>query len=54
MIDDHQSKGEWKIQTIMRIFFVSFVDRNETQVMHTKSDNIEIINDTDTICTIQN
>ena len=49
MIDDHKSKGEWKIQTIMRIIFVSFVDRNETQVMHTKSDNTEIMNGTDTI-----
>ena len=27
----------------MRIIFVSFIDANETQVMHTKSDNIEIM-----------
>ena len=47
-IDDHKSKGEWKIQTVMRFIFVSFVDRNETQVMHTKSDNIEVMNGTDT------
>ena len=40
MIDDYKSKGEWKIQLVMRIIFVSFVDRNETQVMHTKGDNI--------------
>ena len=32
----------------MRITFISFIDRNETQVMHTKSDNIEIMNVTDT------
>ena len=43
MIDDYKSKGEWKIQTVMGIIFVSFVDKNETQVMHTKSDNIKIM-----------
>ena len=32
----------------MKIVFVSFIDKNETQVMHTKSDNIEIMNGTDT------
>ena len=43
MIDDYKSKGEWKIQTVMGINFVSFVDKNETQVMHTKSDKIKIM-----------
>ena len=32
----------------MGIIFVSFIDKNETQVMHTKSDNIKIMNGTDT------
>ena len=27
----------------MRIIFVSFIDANETRVMHTKSDNIKIM-----------
>ena len=36
MIDDYKSKGEWKIQIVMRIIFASFVDRNETQVMKQK------------------
>ena len=49
MIDDYKSKGEWKIQITMIIIFISFIDKNETQVMHTKSDNVEIINGTDTI-----
>ena len=44
MIDDYKFKGEWKIQIVMRMTFLSFVDRNETQVMHTKSDNIKIMN----------
>ena len=47
MIDDYKSKGEWKIQITMRIIFISFIDKNETQVMHTKSDNVEIMNGTD-------
>ena len=48
MIDHYKSKGEWKIQITMRIIFISFIDKNETQVMHTKSDNVEIMNGTDT------
>ena len=48
MIDDYKSKGEWKIQITMRIIFISFIDKNETQVMHTKNDNVEIMNGTDT------
>ena len=43
LIDDHKSKGEWKIQLSMRIIFVSFTDANETREMHTKSDNITIM-----------
>ena len=38
MIDDHKARGEWKIQLLMRIIFVSFIDSNETRVMHTISD----------------
>ena len=48
MTDDYKSKGEWKIQITMRIIFISFIDKNKTQVMHTKSDNVKIMNDTDT------
>ena len=48
MIDDYKSKGEWKIQITMRIIFISFIDKNKTQVMHAKSDNVEIMNGTDT------
>ena len=47
MIDDYKSKGEWKIQITMRIIFISFIDKNVTQVMHTKSDNVEIMNGTE-------
>ena len=48
MIDDYKSKGQWKIHITMRIIFISFIDKNETQVMHTKSNNVEIMNGTDT------
>ena len=48
MIDDYKSKGEWKIQITTRIIFISFIDKNKTQVMHTKSDNVKIMNGTDT------
>ena len=48
MIDDFKSKGEWKMQITMRIIFISFIDKNETQVMYTKSDNVKIMNGTDT------
>ena len=48
MIDNHKANKEWKIQLIMRIIFVSYLDTNEIHTMHTKSDNIEIINGTET------
>ena len=48
MIDNHKARGEWKIQLTMRIIFVSFIDANETRVMHTKSDNITIMSGIET------
>ena len=50
MIDNYKAKArsEWKIQLWMRIIFYSFIDKNETQVMHTKNDHIEIMIGTDT------
>ena len=32
----------------MRIIFIFFIDRNKTQLMHTKSDNVEIMIGIDT------
>ena len=49
MIDNHKSHSKLKIQIIMRIIFVSSLDANEIHIMHTKSDNIEIMNGTETI-----
>ena len=48
MIDYYKSKGEWEIQITMKIIFISFIDKSQTQLMHTKSDNVEIMNGTDT------
>ena len=48
MIDNHIARGEWKIQLVIRIIFVSFIDPNETLEMYTKSDNIEIMSGTQT------
>ena len=38
----------------MRIIFIYFIDRNKTQLMYTKSDNVEIMNGTDTSDAINN
>ena len=35
--------GEWKIQLTMSIKFIFSKDSNETCIMHTKSDDIEIM-----------
>ena len=44
MINDYKSKGEWKIQLTAEINFISLKpDSNETRIMHTKSDNEEIM-----------
>ena len=50
MIDNRMenTRGEWKIQLTMRIIFVSFIHANETRVMHTRSDNIEIMSGIET------
>ena len=44
MINDHKNKGEWKIQLTVEINFISSKpDSDETRIMHTKSDNLEIM-----------
>ena len=49
MINDHKTQGEWKIQLIMTINFISSKpDSDETRIMHAKSDNIEIMIGSDT------
>ena len=49
MINDYKNKGEWKIQLTAEINFTSLKpDSDETRIMHTKSDNKEIIIGIDT------
>ena len=49
MINDYKIKGEWKIQLTAEINFTSLKpDFNETRIMHTKSDNREVMADSDT------
>ena len=43
MIDNYKAHSEWKIQLVMKIISVSSLDVNEIRIMHTKSDNIEIM-----------
>ena len=43
MINDYKSKGEWKIQLTAEINFTFLKpDSDETSIMYTKSDNVEI------------
>ena len=49
MINDHKNQSEWKIQLTMRINFISSKPgSDETRIMHTKSNNTEIMNGSDT------
>ena len=49
MINDYKIKGEWKIQLTADINFTSLKpDSDETHIMHTKTDNIEIMIGSDT------
>ena len=48
MIDNHKANSEWKIQLILKISFISCLVINDTCIMHTKSDNIEIMNGIET------
>ena len=38
-IIDHKTPGEWKIQLLMLINFMSSKDSEETRTMHTKTHN---------------
>ena len=49
LINDHKSKGEWKIQLTAQINFISpRPGSDETRVMHTRSNNEESMNGSDT------
>ena len=49
LINDYKSKGEWKTQLTADINFISLkTDSDETRIMHTKSDNEEVMVGSDT------
>ena len=49
LINDHKSKGEWKIQLAAQINFISLrPGSDETRVMHTRSVHEEFMNGSDT------
>ena len=49
VINDYKNKGEWKIQLTVQINFISLKPgSDETRVMHSKSDNKEFMNGSDT------
>ena len=48
MINNHKAQGEWKIQLVMKIKFISSLDDDEFREMYTKSDNVEIMSGTET------
>ena len=49
LINDYKSKGEWKIQLTAQINFISLrPGSDETRVMHTRSNNKEFMNGSDT------
>ena len=48
VIDNHKAYSERKIQSIMKINLISSLYIDELHIMHTKSDNIEIMNGIET------
>ena len=53
LIDFYNTKGEWKVQLSMSIRFVSYINPDQFQLMHSKSDNVETMRGMDTDDTIQ-
>ena len=48
LIEEYRLKGEWKVQSTIEINFISLKPRsNETRIMYTRNDNVEIMFDDD-------
>ena len=43
MINDGKTQGEWKIKLTIAIKFFSSKDSEETRIMYSPSDNIEVM-----------
>ena len=49
IVNDYKNKGQWKLQLIAEISFISLKPgSDETRIMHTRSDNEEFMNGSDT------
>ena len=49
LINYYKKKGEWKLQLIAEISFISLKpDSDETRIMHARNDNEEFMNGSDT------
>ena len=48
MISNHKTHGEWEIQLIMQINFISSLDTEEFRIMHSKSNNVKIMSGIET------
>ena len=47
IIIDYNTQGEWKIQLLMVVHFISSKDSDEIDIMHTTSDTIDIMLDSE-------
>ena len=43
IINNIKKSGTWKIQLTMAITYIPSIDNDEERIMHSKSDNIEIM-----------
>ena len=44
LIEEYKLKGEWKVQLTIEVNFISLKpDSDETRIMYTRSDNVEIM-----------
>ena len=48
MINNHRTHGEWKTQLTMQITFISSLRTGEYRIMHSRSDNAEIMSGIET------
>ena len=44
ILNDHKKSDTWKVQLTISVHLISFNDKDEENVLHSKNDNIEILN----------
>ena len=49
IINDHKTQGKWKIKLTIAINLISSKDSDETRIMRSKSDYIEIMMASETV-----